>query len=146
MDEAEGRSQVAEQIERQGEMLVAWAAARANAQIPFYCELPSTAVEQMFRDDFQAIAAVLDAPDLVQLRSYVEASTTQRIVAGAPATVLIAGATLLEDGVRYLIESDSDLDTVAPTEAMRRVQMVVKNMRMIVSGINLRLLTHPSEA
>ena len=123
------------------DLLAAAATATALAQVPWYQTFPPAAVREMFRQSYRALAQVFPTHDITPMRRYVEEVITERLRSGAPAEGLIAVATILEDEVHRLIERESRDDPRRAADAARQLMAVTKNMRMIMSGINLRLLT-----
>jgi len=123
------------------DLLAAEATATALAQVPWYQTFPPAAVREMFRESYRALAQVFPTHDITPMRNYVEEVITERLRSGAPAEGLIAVATILEDEIHRLIERDSRDNPRRGADAARQLMAVTKNMRMIMSGINLRLLT-----
>ncbi len=116
----------------------------ARAQIPWYHSQSPDTLRRMFSDDYRALAQVLRTNDTAALRTHIEQVATECIHRGAPAAGLIAMASLLEESVRALIEREAANPAVA-AEATRRVQVITKNISMILSGVNLRLLTQSQQ-
>jgi hypothetical protein len=121
------------------------ARARSAAQIPWYQAQSPDLVREMFVRDFQALARVLDTNDNNGLRIYTEQACAERISRGAPAAALISGATLIEDVLGPLLYDQAPGPPQA-AEATRRVQSVTRNIRMILSAINLQLVNQPPAA
>jgi hypothetical protein len=142
MDSTASIRQAAILITTHLDSLVARTLQIAVAQVPWYHNFAEAELAQMFRRDYQALAEVLGNNNMAALRTYVEQTGMARIAQGASAPELITIATLLEAGVSHLIATEMGTASTQAAEATRRVQMVIKNMRMILSGINLRLLTH----
>jgi hypothetical protein len=115
---------------------------QARAQVPWHRTLAPGPLHRMFTQDYRALAEMLESNDTAALRAYVIQTGEQRIQMGAPAESLIAGATLIEENVRWLIDRELAADPAVAREATRRVQIATKNIRMILSGINLRLLVN----
>lgn len=121
------------------------ARARSSAQIHWYQAQSPDLVHEMFVRDYQALAQVLDTNDNNGLRIYTEQACAERIGRGAPAAALISGATLIEDILGPLLYAQAAGPAQA-TEANRRVQSITRNIRMILSAINLQLLNQPPSA
>ena len=121
-------------------------AEQARAQVPWYRNLAPDALDRMFTGDYQRLAQTLQTNDMVALRTYVEQTGQERLQMGAPAESLIAVATLMEENVRRLIDMELATNPMIARDATRRVQSTIRNIRMILSGLNLRRLTtdqHP---
>jgi hypothetical protein len=136
---------LAELIRSHNDALTERTVEQACAQIPWYRTLSAGAIRRMFKQDYQALAQMLESNDTATLRAYVNQTGEQRIKLGAPAESLIAVATLIEENVRRLIDRELKADPALARDATRRVQIITKNIRMILSGINLRLIVdaHP---
>src|SRR3954453_17694132 len=130
-------SALAELIRSQRVILTARTVEQACAQVPWYRTLADNTIRRMFTQDYQALAQTLESNDTATLRAYVVQTGEQRIKIGAPAESLIAVATLIEENVRWLIDRELGADPAAARDATRRVQIITKNIRMILSGINL---------
>jgi hypothetical protein len=113
---------------------------QAQAQVPWYRTLAPDTLHRMFVRDYQALVQALQSNDSSTLRTYVEQMGEERIVMGATAENLIASVTLIEESVRWLIDRELAPYPVAARDATRRVQTITKNIRMILSGINLRMV------
>src|SRR5690348_9190273 len=133
---------LAQLIRTQSAGLIERTVEQACAQVPWYRTLAPDAIQRMFTQDYQALAQVLESNDNAALRVYVVETGEQRLETGAPAESLIAVATLIEENVRRLIDRELASDPTAIHDATRRVQIVTKNIRMILSGINLRRLVN----
>lgn len=120
--------------------LAAEAVAMAQAQVPWYSTLPAPAVHTVFVNTFQALAATCAAEDVGPMRTYVERVVVDRLNNGAPAEGLIALATLLEGTIHRLINRDGSGDPLRAAQASRQLMAYTKSLRMLMSGINLRLL------
>ncbi|HMA34538.1 MAG TPA: hypothetical protein VKY74_08655 [Chloroflexia bacterium] len=144
MDGTANSSRAAELVVAHLESLVARTLPAACSQVPWYRSLPAAVLQEMFRHDYEALAAMLASNDMAALRAYVEQTGIERIGKGASAPALIAAAALLENEVSQLIAVEMAPDHASAIAATRRVQLITKNVRMILSGINLRLLTQPA--
>ena len=122
--------------------LTAQATAHARAQVPWYQAQPEARIHNLLAGDYRALAVALRANDIPGLRVHVERVTQDCIRSGAPAIELIQVAELVEAEVRILIEADLTENSALAADAMRRMQTLTKNIRMIISAINLRLLTN----
>src|SRR4051794_37699824 len=131
---------LAQLIRTHSTQLTRRAVEQARAQVPWYRTLPPDAVQQMFAQDYQALAQALQSNDVAPLRAYVEQMGEERIHSGASAESMIAVATLIEESVRWLIDQELATYPAEARDATRRVQTLTKNIRMILSGINLRLV------
>ena len=131
---------LAQLIRTQSAVLIEHTVEQACAQVPWYRTLPPEALHRMFNQDYQALARVLESNDTAALRVYVVETGEQRLQTGAPAESLIAVATLIEENVRRLVDRELAGDPTAAHDATRRVQIVTRNIRMILSGINLRMV------
>lgn len=114
---------------------------QAWAQVPWYRTLSPATLDRMFLSDYQQLAEMLQTNDVMALRTYIEQTGQERLQMGAPAESLIAVAALMEENLRRLIEDDLKAHPVVAREATRRVQTIIRNIRMILSGLNLRRLT-----
>ena len=116
------------------------AVAIAQAQVPWYSTLPTPAVHRIFVTTYQMLAATCAADDVLPMQIYVERVIEDRISSGAPAEGLIALATLLEGTIHRLINRESTADPLRAAQASRQLMSYTKSLRMLMSGINLRLL------
>ena len=114
---------------------------QACAQVPWFRTLAPDALERMFTEDYQQLARMLQTNDVGMLRTYIEQAGQARLQMGAPAESLIAAAALMEENLRRLIDAELVAYPPAAKDATRRVQMATRNVRMILSGLNLRRLT-----
>ena len=112
----------------------------ARAQVPWYRSIDPDRLQVLFVRAYQALAQTFSSGELTPLRSYIDQVIPQRLRDGAPAEGLIQVATLLEAGVQQLIAQERATDPVRATAAERQLSTVVKSMRLLISGINLRLL------
>src|SRR5579859_1610102 len=115
----------------------------ARQTIPLYASLPPDVVKQRFVESYQAQAQTFAQGSMEPLRAYMEPTITARIQSGADAASLIQLVTVLHDGVRRLIEQDRAANPARANEAVRQVETVNKNLRLMFSEINLRYLTKP---
>lgn len=113
---------------------------QARAQVPWYRTLPPETLQRMFARDYQALAQALQSSDITVLRAYVEQMGEERILMGATAESIIAVMTLIEESMRWLIDRELAAYPTEARDATRRVQTITKNIRMILSGLNLRLV------
>jgi hypothetical protein len=141
MDSTASSRRVAGLIEAHLDHLLDQTGLRAIAQVPWYHQLPQGAQANMFRQDYQAVVRMLLTDDMVALRTFLDETVPPRLSQGAPATGLITAASLMETEIGQLVVAELGDDPARAAETMRRVAVVIKNMRMIISGINLRLLT-----
>ena len=121
--------------------LVAYATTVARAQVPWYRNLPPEQLEVMFTTTYRMLAQTLLTGDIGPMRGHMEQAITERLLQGAPVEGILQLATLLEVGVHDLMarQVGADPDRVAGAE--RLLVMTSKNLRLIISGINLRLLS-----
>jgi hypothetical protein len=122
------------------EPLVTRTVARLRSQVRWYQTLDPPVLQEMVRQDYQALGEALATNDMVVFRRYVEQSGEARLRAGAPAASLIAGISLLEEEVLFFW-AFGGTDPAGQGESTRQLQSILRNMRMILSGVNLRLLT-----
>ncbi|MDQ2809461.1 MAG: hypothetical protein M3Z04_21510 [Chloroflexota bacterium] len=120
--------------------LASEAVAIAQAQVPWYSTLPAPAVQAVFVTTYQMLAATCAADDVLPMQTYVERVIMDRINNGAPAEGLIALATLLEGTIHRLINREGSADPLRAAHASRRLMDYTKSLRLLMSGINLRLL------
>jgi hypothetical protein len=114
---------------------------QACAQVAWFRTLAPTTLERMFTEDYQQLAQMLQTNDVGMLRTYIEQTGQARLQMGAPAESLIAAAVLMEENLRRLIDAELAPYPLAARDATRRVQTAIRNVRMILSGLNLRRLT-----
>ncbi len=117
-------------------------AAQACAQMPWYRSQAPNLLDHMFARDYQQLAQMLQSADVATLRTYIEQSGEERLQMGASAESLIAVAALMEENVRRLIDTELSGSPTVAKDATRRVQAAIRNIRMILSGLNLRRLTN----
>ena len=75
------------------------------------------------------------------MRAHMEQAITERLRQGAPVEGILQLSTLLEAGITDLIHRETQADPVRVASAERLLVMTSKNLRLIISGINLRLLS-----
>ena len=112
----------------------------ARAQVPWYRSIDPDRLQVLFVRAYQALALSFSTGGIAPMRSYIEQVIPQRLQDGAPAEGLIQVATLLEAGVQQLIARERAADPAQVSGAERQLSTVVKSMRLVISGINLRLL------
>jgi hypothetical protein len=118
----------------------------ARRDIPFYQAIPPQQVQHLFRALYQAVAATVEAGDLLPMRTHLEQITAARIRAGVAASSYIALVPLSQANLLALIERDGSSDRALKADAIRVVQSIHTNARLMLSEINLRLLSHPGSA
>jgi hypothetical protein len=95
----------------------------------------------MFTGDYRRLAQVLQTNDVATLRTYIEQTGQERLEMGAPAERLIAIAALMEENVRRVIDTELAPYPNVARDTTRRVQAAIRNIRMILSGLNPRRIT-----
>jgi hypothetical protein len=95
----------------------------------------------MFTGDYRRLAQVLQTNDVATLRTYIEQTGQERLEMGAPADRLIAIAALMEENVRRVIDTELAPYPNVARDTTRRVQAAIRNIRMILSGLNPRRIT-----
>jgi len=128
-------------ILRHGPQLTHRTVEQACAQVPWFRSLSPDLLDRMFTGDYQRLAQMLQSNDVATLRTYIEQTGEERLEMGAPAESLIATAALMEENVRRLIDTELAPYPNVARDATRRVQAAIRNIRMILSGLNLRRLT-----
>ena len=113
---------------------------QVRAQVPWYQDQTPDVVRRMVNQDYQMLAQMLQNTDVVTLRAYIEKTGLDRLQTGAQAENLIAVAALMEENVRRLIDTEMLANPTLARDATRRVQSLIRNIRMILSGLNLRRL------
>src|SRR5690349_8566389 len=108
---------------------------QARAQVPWYQTLAPDLVRRMVNQDYQMLAQMLQNNDVAALRAYIERTGLQRLQTGAQAENLIAVAVLMEENVRRLIDTELLAYPAPARDATRRVQSLIRNIRMILSGL-----------
>lgn len=131
---------VAELIRINLDELATEAVTLAQNQVALYNRLPTEVVKDIFATTFRALADTLDSGTIEPMRAHMEVVIPSRIQSGASAESLIALATLLEGTVHRLILREQP-DPMVAAEASRSLMAQTKNARLILTGINLRLLT-----
>ncbi len=121
------------------------AVAIAQAQVPWYQTLPMSVALEIFVNTYRALAETCAADDVEPMRTYVSQVIEDRIRGGAPAEGLIALATLLEGTIHRLINRESSADPLWAAQVSRQLMGQTKSIRMLMSGINLRLATQPRD-
>jgi len=122
------------------EPLASEAVAIAQAQVPWYQALSAPAVQAIFATTYRILAETCATDDVTPMQTYVERVIVDRIHSGVPAEALIALATLLEGTIHRLINRESTADPLRAAQASRQLMGHTKNVRMLMSGLNLRLL------
>ncbi len=122
------------------EPLASEAVAIAQAQVPWYQELPVPAVQAIFATTYRILAETCASDDITPMQTYVDRVITDRIHSGVPAEGLIAVATLLEGTIHRLINRESTADPLWAAQASRQLMGHTKNLRLLMRGISLRLL------
>jgi hypothetical protein len=140
MDGTANSRRVAELIEAHLDQLLEQTGLHVADQVPWYHDLPQLSQNALFRQDYQALIRMLLTDDIAALRTYLDQAIPARLNRGAPATGLITAAGLMEIELGQLVAAEMADDPARAADTMRRVASVIKNMRMIISGINLRLL------
>jgi hypothetical protein len=131
---------VSELIKANLDELATEAVTLAQAQVTLYSRLSTEVVKDMFTTTYRALADTLDSGSIEPMRAHMEVVIPSRIQSGASAESLIALATLLEGTVHRLILREQP-DPLVAAEASRSLMAQTKNARLILTGINLRLLT-----
>ncbi len=121
--------------------LTTYAVTVARAQVPWYRTVPPEQLEVMFTTSYRVLAQTLLTGDISPMRGHMEQAITERLRQGAPVEGILQLSTLLEVGVRDMMarQAGADPDRIAGAE--RLLVMTSKNLRLIISGINLRLLS-----
>lgn len=127
------------QIQAERPALVSQTTERLRVEVPWFQRLPAAIITGWIEEDIAALNQLLTAPDGRAARQQVTAIGSARIRAGAPATDLIAAASILAEEVQALILRAFD-DPSTAGAASRRLQSATKNIRMILSGVNLQML------
>jgi hypothetical protein len=121
--------------------LTEYATTVARAQVPWYRSVPPEQLQGMFATTYQILAQTLLSGDIAPMRGHMEQAITERLRQGAPVEDILQLSTLLEAGVADLIRHQPGADPQRVAGAERLLVMTSKNMRLIISGINLRLLS-----
>jgi hypothetical protein len=95
----------------------------------------------MLATSYTMLAQTLLTGDITPMRTHMEQAITERLSQGAPVEGILQLSTLLEAGVRDLILRETTADPTRVAAAERLLVMTSKNLRLIISGINLRLLS-----
>ncbi|HMA33042.1 MAG TPA: hypothetical protein VKY74_01075 [Chloroflexia bacterium] len=135
---------LSELILTHADRLALQAVVAACAQVPWYRQFPPDVLQGTFVSTYQTLAQVFPTLDITPMRVYMDRVIVERIRAGAPAESLMAVASLLESGVHALIDQQPAPGAARAAEAHRLTLAITKNLRLILSGINLRLLTDQS--
>lgn len=121
--------------------LAAQAVTTAQAQVPWYREIGRDRLHTVFKAAYATLATIFPANDLTPMRQYMEQVIAERLQQGAPAEGLIHVATILEAGVLALIDQEREAAPQHTVAATRQMQVATKNLLLIISGINLRVLS-----
>lgn len=121
--------------------LVDYAVTVARAQVPWYRDVPPEQLEGMFTVSYRMLAQTLLTGDINPMRAHMEQVITERLRQGAPVEGILQLSTLLEVGVRDLMERQVGAEPARVAGAERLLVTTSKNLRLIISGINLRLLS-----
>jgi len=121
--------------------LTDYAVTVARAQVPWYRTVPPEQLQGMFATTFRMLAQTLLTGDIAPMRGHMEQAITERLSQGAPVEGILQLSTLLEAGIRDLIRQQQGADPQRVAGAERLLVMTCKNLRLIISGINLRLLS-----
>jgi hypothetical protein len=113
----------------------------ARAQVPWYRNVPPEQLRGMLATSYTMLAQTLLSGDITPMRTHMEQVITERLSQGAPVEGILHLSTLLEAGVTDLIHRDPQVDPARVAAAERLLVMTSKNLRLIISGINLRLLS-----
>jgi hypothetical protein len=113
----------------------------ARAQVPWYRNVPPEQLQGLLATSYTMLAQTLLTGDITPMRAYMERAITERLSQGAPVEGILQLSTLLEAGVRDLILRETTADPTRVAAAERLLVMTSKNLRLIISGINLRLLS-----
>jgi hypothetical protein len=129
---------IAALIEANLDALAVEAAAEGCERIPFYRTLPRGELEQGFRYSWQMQASAFYG-DPLPLRNHMRAIVTARVESGATIADMMDASDLMRD---LLVARIHAALAPRPThEAVRQVEALHKTLRMLISGINLQLLT-----
>jgi hypothetical protein len=128
-----------EHIHAERAALVAQTTQRLRAEVPWFQRLPVEGVRVLVEEDIGTLDHLLTMPDARTARNLVAEAGLLRLRSGAPATDLIAAASLLGEEIEALI-LQAFTDPVAANAASRRLQSATRNIRMILSGVNLQML------
>lgn len=118
----------------------------ARQRFPLYAALPPEQVLPLFVALYQVVAQSLAQADIAPLRTYFEQVTARRIRAGASADGFIQLAAISQEALDRLIARESADNPERAAAARHAYSTIITNTRLILSEINLRLLTHPPEA
>lgn len=113
----------------------------ARAQVPWYHNVPPEQLQTMFSTTYWMLGQTLLTGDISPMRGHMEQAITERLRQGAPVEGILQLSTLLEAGVIELIHHQQGVEPLRVASAERLLVMTSKNLRLIISGINLRLLS-----
>jgi hypothetical protein len=131
---------IAALIEANLDALAVEAAAEGCRRIPFYRTLPRAELEQGYRTSWQMQATAFNG-DLAPLRNHMRAIVTARVESGATVGDMMDAADLMRDVLIARIRATPAPAATPIHEAIRQVEALHTTLRMLISGINLQLLT-----
>src|SRR5690242_13318438 len=123
--------------------LSAHLAATVQRQIPFYATWERERINQAINLFCQSLAQVFATGDMAPVRVYLERLVGARLGQRTAGTDYIWLLDRLEESMRALIERQAG-DPRRLNEAHRLVRSTSRNARLIISEINLQLLTRAS--
>ncbi|HMA36473.1 MAG TPA: hypothetical protein VKY74_18595 [Chloroflexia bacterium] len=113
----------------------------ARRDIPLYRAMEPAVVHPLFAALYQVLAQTLAAGDMAPMRTYLQHVTVSRIRDGAAAASFIKLAEISDATVDRLVQRELPHDPAFAAEALRQVHTVSQNVRLILSEINLQLLS-----
>jgi len=123
------------------ETLASETATAVFQRVPFYRSLGAAGVQAAFADILMVLTQVFPAGDLQPLSLYLERVVPRRLVSGAAADALIEATAIIDDQLCRLISREMEDQSARIAEAIRSIHAVNHAQRMMISEINLRLLT-----
>ncbi len=131
---------IAALIETNLDRLAAEAATEGRVRIPFYRTLPLASLQDGFRTSWQMQAAAFGG-NHAPLRAHMLAIVTARVESGASIIDMLDAADLMRDLLTACVHATTDAGSGPHHEVIRQVEALHKTLRMLISAINLQLLT-----
>ncbi len=115
----------------------------AQQQVPFYSTIDRARLLAGMQRYFEARARAIADTDMAPLRAYLEQTLSAQIQQGAEGAIYIGLINHADDLVAALIAHEAP-NAAQGDDARRTARSTSRNARLIVSEINLKLLTDPA--
>jgi hypothetical protein len=113
----------------------------SRRDIPLYAAMDPAVVHQLYVQLYRVIAQSFAEASITPMRTHLTQVTATRMRDGAAAVAIIMLAAISRDEMQRFIDREAAGDPVRAAEATRLATTLNNNVRLIMSEINLRLLS-----